>query len=163
MQISSLFTDTRGDASTIMMMFCPLEELENNNSLADQTFITGYKISISNDGRNFGEEEELFIFNSTFQYFEVIDGELKFFLKVFPIFNPPKIIHPCYQYIIFNMFSVKVRLFRKLCQGANVILIIMCMSDINLFRYLDYKYIVKSEKPILFSVWVLFHRWLCLW
>lgn len=70
-----------------MMMFCPLEELENTYSLVDQTFIIGYRISISNDGRNFGEEDDIYIFNSTYQYFEVIDGELKFFLKVFLSFE----------------------------------------------------------------------------
>lgn len=81
-----MFKDRRGDPSTIMMIFCPLEELESTYSLVDQTFITGYRISISNDGSNFGEEEDMYIFNSTFQNFEVIDGELKFFLKVFVVF-----------------------------------------------------------------------------
>lgn len=94
-QTSNLFKDKRGDASTIMMMFCPLEELESTNSHEDQTFITSYKISISNDGQNFGEEEDIFIFNSTFQYFEEIDGELKFFLKVIFRHNLYKFNHSC--------------------------------------------------------------------
>lgn len=95
MQTSNLFKDKRGDASTIMMMFCPLEELESTNSHEDQTFITSYKISISNNGQNFGEEEDIFIFNSTFQYFEEIDGELKFFLKVILMYNLYKFNHSC--------------------------------------------------------------------
>lgn len=95
MQTSILFKDRRGDASTIMMMFCPLEELESTYSHEDQTFITGYKISISNDGQNFGEEEDIFIFNSTFQYFEEIDGELKFFLKVLFRCNLYQLNHSC--------------------------------------------------------------------
>lgn len=77
------YEDRRGDPSTIMTMFCPVAELARfTRPVEDGIFITGYRISISNDGRNFGEEEDVFIFNSTFQNFEVIDEELKFTLKV---------------------------------------------------------------------------------
>lgn len=75
--------DMKGDPSTIMTMFCPVQELTRSSNIGKETFVTGFKISISNDGQNFGEDEEMFIFNSTFQEFEVIDGEIKFALKVF--------------------------------------------------------------------------------
>lgn len=66
-----------------MTMFCEVEQNSRFGDLAkEDMFITGYKISISNDGRNFGENEELHIFNSTFQIFEVVNGELNFTLKV---------------------------------------------------------------------------------
>lgn len=66
-----------------MTMFCEVEQNSRSSGLAkEDMFITGYKISISNDGRNFGEDEELHIFNSTFQIFEVVNGELNFTLKV---------------------------------------------------------------------------------
>lgn len=66
-----------------MTMLCAVGQNSRSLGLAkDYKFITGYKISISNDGRNFGEEEELHIFNSTFQNFEVVNGELNFTLKV---------------------------------------------------------------------------------
>lgn len=126
MQTNNLFKDKRGDASTTMMIFCPLEELESTNSHEDQTFITSYKISISNDGQNFGEEEDIFIFNSTFRYFEEIahDGELKFFLKV--IFR-----HNLYKITILVLINFKKKIvfvfavllfFLKLCQGVFVTL-----------------------------------------
>lgn len=66
-----------------MTMFCEVEQHSRSGGLAkEDMFITGYKISISNDGRNFGEDEELHIFNSTFQIFEVVNGKLNFTLKV---------------------------------------------------------------------------------
>lgn len=119
MQTSNLFKDKRGDASTIMMMFCPLEELESTYSHEDQTFITGYKISISNDGQNFGEEEDIFIFNSTFQYFKEIDGELKFFLKVLFMCSLYKFNHSCTHYLKKNCICF-LGVFLKNCAKASL-------------------------------------------
>ena len=83
--MTDTYMDTKGDPNTIMSMFCPVQELTRSSNTGKETFVTGFRISISNDGHNFGETEEMFIFNSTFQEFEVIDGEIKFALKVFKV------------------------------------------------------------------------------
>ncbi|XP_048742525.2 uncharacterized protein LOC125656007 [Ostrea edulis] len=65
-----------------MTMFCPVNgQTKFTDPQGDLSFVTGYKISVSNDGVNFGEEEDMYIFNSTYQEFAVVDGKIEFKLK----------------------------------------------------------------------------------
>lgn len=65
--INVLYEDRRGDLSIIMMMFCLVVEFVRFiRFVEDGIFIIGYRILISNDGWNFGEEEDIFIFNLIF-------------------------------------------------------------------------------------------------
>lgn len=66
-----------------MTMFCPVNgQTKFTDPQGDLSFVTGYKISVSNDAVNFGEEEDMYIFNSTYQEFAVVDGKIEFKLKV---------------------------------------------------------------------------------
>lgn len=80
----------KGTADSLIEAICPIEHLRQKRSSEEEDceetpsdFVHGYRVAISNDGLQFGNEaEDLYIFDSTCQTWSKATGAMKFSLKV---------------------------------------------------------------------------------
>ena len=76
----------KAELETMIEAVCPLNQFRSRRSLQDPSFVTGYTISVSNDGSNYEDGKELFVFNSTCQEMRNDSNTLTFVLKVICLF-----------------------------------------------------------------------------
>ena len=74
----------QGVHNTIADIRCRFPHLVKKRSVTptNYAFITGYKVSVSNNNRNFSLSHLMYILDSTCQDTQNVSGELKFVLKV---------------------------------------------------------------------------------
>lgn len=67
--------------NSISDVICPFPKLRKKRSTTS-TFITGFKIAVSNDGKAFSPSHFMYILDSTCQDTMNVSGEIRFALKV---------------------------------------------------------------------------------
>ena len=79
-------TRITGDHNTLNDIRCRFPHSVNKRSTTSSTaFITGYKIAVSNNNRNFSDAHAIYILDSTCQDTMNVSGQLRFVLKVFSL------------------------------------------------------------------------------
>lgn len=73
--------EVEANHNSISDVICPFPILRKKRSTST-SFISGYKISISNDGKAFSSSHLLYILDSTCQDTLNVSGNIKFALKV---------------------------------------------------------------------------------
>lgn len=72
-----------GDHNTLSDIRCKFPHLLRKRSTSSpKAFVAGYKISVSNNNRNFSDAHEIYILDSTCQDTLNVSGQLRFALKV---------------------------------------------------------------------------------
>ena len=72
-----------GDHNTLSDIRCKFPHSVNKRSTTSSSaFITGYKIAVSNNNRNFSDAHAIYILDSTCQDTMNVSGQLRFVLKV---------------------------------------------------------------------------------
>lgn len=72
-----------GDHNTLSDIRCKFPSLLRKRSTSSpKVFVTGYRISVSNNNRNFSDAHEIYILDSTCQDTLNVSGQLRFALKV---------------------------------------------------------------------------------
>lgn len=72
--------DIGADHNSISDIICPFPKVRKRRSTIT-SFISGYKISVSNDGNTFSPSHLMYILDSTCQDTMNVSGEIKFILK----------------------------------------------------------------------------------
>lgn len=72
--------DIGADHNSISDIICPFPKVRKRWSTIT-SFISGYKISVSNDGNEFSPSHLMYILDSTCQDTMNVSGEIKFILK----------------------------------------------------------------------------------
>lgn len=72
--------DIGADHNSISDIICPFPKVRKRRSTIT-SFISGYKISVSNDGNEFSPSHLMYILDSTCQDTMNVSGEIKFILK----------------------------------------------------------------------------------
>lgn len=72
--------DIGADHNSISDIICPFPKVRKRRSTIT-SFISGYKISVSNDGNAFSQSHLMYILDSTCQDTMNVSGEIKFILK----------------------------------------------------------------------------------
>lgn len=72
----------QGVHNTLLDIRCPIPARRRRRSISDSSFVTGYNVAISNNGRNYSPSHLLYILDSTCQDTVNVSGELRFALKV---------------------------------------------------------------------------------
>lgn len=72
--------DIGADHNSISDITCPFPKVRKRRSTIT-SFISGYKISVSNDGNTFSPSHLMYILDSTCQDTMNVSGEIKFILK----------------------------------------------------------------------------------
>lgn len=73
--------DIGADHNSISDIICPFPKVRKRRSTVT-SFISGYKISVSNDGNEFSPSHLMYILDSTCQDTKNVSGEIRFILKV---------------------------------------------------------------------------------